>query len=280
MKLFTLLAGLLLAGSLFSQDYENEIPYTFGTGETFYLLADSVNVRKTPELKGKLVTQLPIGTPVKILSQSREITELNNVRMYWYEVQFGGSKKGYVWGGKIAKTSFRSSSDHDLVFHFGIDRAQRPGWHGEDELAVYQIRSERNGKQQERIELDGFGYTMKSHTLTNYGNKGLQPIDDIFYFEGQAEACGDEAGAIVLFLVEGKMKQVKRLAYYADVPVFSYDYLYFPSDMEGKKDRIVFRHESGEWVESDDPSDPGYTRYDEQETTVYKWDGEKLVPAR
>lgn len=273
MKTLIVLALLFVSCLSFAQDYDANVPYTFEIGETYYLVADSVNVRKSASTKGDLVTVLPLGTEVKILSQSKTITRLNNFNMYWYEVSFAG-KKGYIWGGKIAKTSFRSTKNPEIVFHFGLDIVKIVD---EWEESHYQIRVEQKGKQLQKLNLKGFGHAMKTHTLTNYGNRGLTNVDDVLYLEGYGEACGDEAGSVVLIHTNGKLTEATRLTNFADVPVFSHDILYFPSDMKGMRDCVVFFHESGEWIDTDEETGEGYIQYDEQKKIVYKWDGSKLV---
>jgi hypothetical protein len=263
-----LFAGLALAA--FSQDDEenaNSIFREFYDGEVAYLMADSVNVRETADIKGKMLDRLPIGTKITIVEQSEWSLNLNGFSAPWYLVEYGTKKKGYVWGGKIAFTSFRSSGNTDYVIHFGPEKY-------EDGQMTYQLRVEKNHKELQRISVKGFGNPDKEHTCTNYGDRGLTTVDDVIYITGDAQYCADAGGSVVLFFSGGKLIEAKRLMVGADAPMFWSDELIFPADMEGKKDVILFHEEVGE------VGDDNELHYETNQTTKWKWDGKSLVTTR
>jgi hypothetical protein len=271
MKQSIILLFLLVTGFSFAQD---DI-ISFEPKQVVYVLGDSINIRKEPNTKAEAVVQVPIGTRLTIIKRSDATMDLNGFEMPWYLVQITPKQKGYIWGGKLAHYSFRSSKNPDIVFHFGLEKEI-------DGIATYQIRVEKNHKQLQHITFEGFGSAMKRHTFTNYGNRGLENVDDVIYVDGYSEACGDAGGAIVFFWSDGKLYNVRQLNDYSDVPVFSRETFLYPSDMEGRKDLIVLHEEDGEYIfEEDDNAAAEYKapdiQYSKNKKTAYRWDGKQLV---
>lgn len=265
---------LLFSSLTFGQEYEEgEEPalYSFYAGETAYILADSVHVRSAASAAAASLTRLPIGTKVIIRDVSETNTRLNGVLMPWYKVEYAKGKRGYIWGGKLAQTSFRSNGDHAYAFHFGVDKMV-------DWETFFQIRVEKDGKEVQRISFSGFGH--KSHSLTNKGNRGIPNIDDVIYIDANGEFCGDYGGAIVFFWSEGKLTLVQKLYHVGDGPFFTSDYFIFPADMEGEKGKIILHKEEGEYVDDEeDPSDMKVV-YSKKLDTRFRWDGEQLVKVK
>lgn len=273
MKTIKLLLLLLLsfqAGNVYAD--QEEVPYGFYEGQEVYVLADSVNLREEASTSSKSMAIISIGTKVRILKETEVQLNLNGFTMNWYYVEISPKKRGYVWGGKLARNSFRSNKNTDFVFHFGLEKIV-------DDQAYYQIRVEKNHKEVQRVTLRGFGAASKEVNFTNRANCGLTNVDDILYMEGWGEFCGDEGGAEVLFFSGEKLWSVQRLGRFADVPYFASEEFIFPCDMNGVKGKILLHEEIGENVfPEDDPSITEQTiRYEKNETTTYVWDGKKLV---
>lgn len=257
----------------FSQETPEEI-VTFLPKETVYLLADSVNLREEPRMDAKLVAKLPIGTALTVIRKSDVRLTLNGFEMPWYEVKVNGSKqKGFVWGGKIAMKSFRSTKNIDIVFHFGMEKEV-------DGRATYQIRVEQNHKELQHIAFEGMGSSLKPFAFTNFSNRGLTNVDDVIYVDLFSQACGDAGGAIVFFWTNSTLYNVRQLIDYSDVPVFATETFIYPSDMEGKKDAIILHEQEGEYIFEDEAgttyTDPE-VRYSKDVLTTYRWDGKQLV---
>jgi hypothetical protein len=267
---------LALSPMGFSQETPEEI-ITFEPKETVYLLADSVNLREEPRMDAKLVAKLPIGTALTIIRKSDARLMLNGFEMPWYEVKVNGSKqKGFVWGGKIAMKSFRSTKNTDIVFHFGLEKEI-------EGTAWYQVRVEKNHKELQHIAFEGMGSAAKPHSFTNFSNRGLTNVDDVIYVDLFSEACGDAGGSIVFFWANGTLYNVRQLIDYSDVPVFETETFIYPSDMEGKKDVIILHEEEGEYIFEDEAgttyAEPE-VNYSKDSLTTYRWDGKQLVKLR
>src|SRR5688572_7302430 len=97
--------------------------HQFEDNATCYLIADNVNVRESASSKGKIVTNIPIGTEVKILKKADETLKLNGFETNWYKVEFKAQDKiqsGYVWGGLIADDWVTCKSDESIRFMSAI----------------------------------------------------------------------------------------------------------------------------------------------------------------
>ncbi|HLP56649.1 MAG TPA: SH3 domain-containing protein [Fluviicola sp.] len=267
MKIF---ASLLLALSFSTAAFcdEEYEPYEFYAGDVAYVLGDSVNIRESASTSAKAVAVVSIGTKVTILEKTDVTLNLNGFTMSWYEVSFNGGKKGYVWGGKLAMKSFRSSKNTDYIFHFGLEKMV-------DGESTYQIRVEKNHKEVQRLSFEGFRGEQKPHEITNHGNRGLTNVDDVLYVDASAEFCGDDGGSIVFFWSNNKLQLIQKLYHVADAPVFATDDFIFPADMDGKKGQILLHEEVGEDVFSEDGTSK--IVYEKNETTAYQWDGKKMV---
>lgn len=269
-QLLLAFASLMLTVTAFADT--EETPYGFYEGQEAYLLADSVNLREAASTTSKTITLIAIGTKVRIVEVSEVQQSLNGFTMNWYLIETPQKKRGYVWGGKLARDSFRSNKNTDFVFHFGLEKVV-------DDKAYYQIRVEKNHKEMQRLTLEGFGAPNKQIDLYNRASCGLSNIDDIICMEGNGEFCGDEGGMNVLFFSGEKLWNVRRLTRFSDVPVFAHESFIFPCDMDGVKGKIVYREEIGEHIFPED--NPNITEptidYEKNETTYYVWDGKKLV---
>jgi hypothetical protein len=271
MKIF---ASLLLALSFSTVAFcdTEEEPYEFYADQVLYVLGDSVNIRQEASTSAKTVAIVAIGTKVKIIKKTETQLTLNGFTMSWYQVEFNSKQKGYVWGGKLAKNSFRSSKNTDYIFHYGLEKMV-------EGQAFYQIRVEKNHKEVQRVSFEGFFGKEKDHTITNYGNRGVSNIDDVLYVDADAQFCGDDGGSIVFFFSGSKLYSIQKLYDVADAPVFATDTFIFPADMEGKKGQILLHEEAGEYIFSEDETntDPPTVEYSTNTTTVFQWDGKKLV---
>lgn len=270
-KTLLLVSGLIFSTAKAFADTE-ETPYGFYEGEEVYVLADSVNLREQASTSSKTLSLISIGTKARIIEVSDVQQNLNGFTMNWYLIEVAPKKRGYVWGGKLARESFRSNKNTDFVFHFGLEKVV-------DDKAYYQIRVEKNHKEIQRMTLEGFGAVNKQIDITNRASCGLSNVDDIICMEGSGEFCGDDAGTEVLFFSGEKLWHVRRLSRFSDVPVFAIQEFIFPCDMDGVKGKIVFREEIGEHIfPEDNPNIKEPTiEYEKNETTYYVWDGKKLV---
>ena len=270
MKYLALLFAILINSlSSYSLADEQNVSYEFYVDEHYYTLCDSVNLREEANISSKSLTQLPIGSKLLILEKTEQLTNLNGIDFFWYKVQTEKKTIGYVWGGKIALQSFRSTKNTDFVFHYGVEKIV-------DDVIFFQIRVEKNHKELQRVSIEGFGGPYKNHQLGVFANMGLKNVDDIFTFQGFAEACGENAGIEYIFWSNEKLYKVKRVSHFYDAPFFYHEALIFPSDMEGTKDKIIYTVESGEHVDDTENPQNDKIEYEKNEKSFLVWTGKEL----
>lgn len=276
MKRYMLLLFCLVPALYAAAQDNGDTLVLFEKKQTVYLLGDSINIRKTPGTDGAVMTRLPIGSPLVILDKSEVASRIGGLLMPWYLVSFNGSEQGYVWGGKIALNSFRSNKDPDIVFHFGIS-------HHSGDIATFQIRVEKDHKELQRLRFKGLGTEYKRHTCINISNKGLNGVDDILQVDAYGEFCGDMAGSIVFFWTGTELLPAGRLYDLFDGPYFDREFFVYPSDMDGEKETVIYREQSGEII-TDEEGYGNWSRYnvvyEKNSSRRLYWNGRELVPQK
>lgn len=63
------------------------------------IIGSGVNLRDAPQLTGKEITKIPLGTIVKELETSAKKTKINQKEDYWYRIVLPDGKEGWVFGG-------------------------------------------------------------------------------------------------------------------------------------------------------------------------------------
>jgi uncharacterized protein YgiM (DUF1202 family) len=261
MRTLLLLLLVSLANIGFAQDeYVNYIQgnqkyHQFEVGEERYLLADNVNVRAEASSKSPVVTNLPIGTVVKIIEVSDEKLRLNGFKTNWYKISFAANNKvtkGYVWGGLIAEGAIICSSDSKVLFLYGIASVKKETKEEyTTEKGVIQLRACKNKEELSKIELKTAGnYLNIFHWLGNYGNKGLTNVEDIIEFAESEQMCGGINAYNIIFWDGKKLKHAITRYPAGDAPYYASDDLIFPSEKGGVKGKIIGDKEEG-WYDEE-----------------------------
>jgi hypothetical protein len=282
MKTLLLLLLVSLANIGFAQedDYINytqgkEKYHQFEDGEERYLLADNVNIRAEASSKAEIVTNLPIGTGIKIIEKSDNRLRLNGFKTNWYKVSFDsneGKKMGYVWGGLIAEGGIQSVNSK-VLFLYGIASVKKE-MRGEYvmEKGVIQLRACKNKEELSRIELKAAGNQLNLfHWLANYGNKGLANVKDIIEYGESADMCGGVNAYNLIFWDGKKLMYAATRHPFGDAPYYSRDNLIFPSEKGGVKGKIINDKEEG-WYDEKKEANVVQSR----KKVEYIWTGEKL----
>jgi hypothetical protein len=227
----------------------------FEAGTQTYLLADRVNIRKSPSSKSTVAVNLPIGTAVKILAETEDKLRINGYAAPWYKVSFDavdGVSMGYVWGGLLALGSFSSSQDKKVLFLYGLAAVKTKK--GEEyPTATVQIRACKNNKELSQIQVSSLG-SRTYNRLSNYGNRGLKDIVDVLEYSESQEFCGGQNPTTVIFWDGKELHKVTNLYYMGDPPVFAYNRLIYPDDKGGKADRIIVETVDG-WYDEEKQQD-------------------------
>ena len=232
---------------------KNSLLPAFEAGTQTYLLADRVNIRTAPSSKSTVAVNLPIGTAVKILAETDDKLILNGYRAPWYKVSFAavqGVSTGYVWGGLLALGSFASSKDKNVLFLYGLATIKTNK--GEPTTTV-QIRACKNNKELSQIKISSVSSDIYNR-FSNYGDRGVNNIDDVLEYSESQEFCGGQNPTTVIFWDGKELHQVAMLYYMGDPPVFAYNRLIYPNDKDGKTARIIVETAEG-WYDEEKQED-------------------------
>jgi uncharacterized protein YgiM (DUF1202 family) len=245
--------------------------HLFQKDEISYILFDSINIRETPSLQGKIVTKLPIGTQVRITGKSTNCLYLNGVKIPWYKIEFGKNQEGYIWGGKLSLAAEKSAKNTKTLFLFGIEKA------GSNHL-FYTVKAIQNNKEVSSVTVKGFTGILKDHSFELLSNKGLENVDDIINIHGYGGFCGDDSGQHVLFWAKEKLHYVELLHSGFDAPYFYTESFVYPSEIEGEKGIILKHIYSGEYSDDyeDDWGNPAIL-LSEDSYKKFKWNGTALL---
>ncbi len=200
------IAILLLVSNTFAQTQElrfNTIEdHTFSEGIGYeYLLANNVRLRDCPSKQCTAITTVKIGTQLKLIKSSEAPEVINGITSSWYKVKLGPDT-GWIWGGMIAKDIFKSKTDPNVKFAFGLDRFN------EEQFAdQYQIRAYKNGVQIDKI-------TVKSNTVTALIAQKIdrENLNDVIRLQAPtAGSFGNDTKAIYIVWEGNKFKKIANL---------------------------------------------------------------------
>ncbi|MGB0522226.1 MAG: SH3 domain-containing protein [Flammeovirgaceae bacterium] len=233
----------------------------------YYLLADSVLLRKCPSKDCTAVDVAPIGTRLTLLAKSANKDTLNGLVSEWYQVQTD-AHKAWVWGGFIAQQAFGSNGDPDVKFVMG--------WKSQKELTrTFQIRALRFGKEIDRLTFPAWANRVYPNDIQNLGNKGL-PVDDVISFRFPCEGgCGCQTAESIIFWDGQKLHHADALTGTGDAWASGGHYFIYPSDMEGIRGTLIRVYQGYEDTEYKN----GKERHKNSTKKTYlRWNGKKLVP--
>jgi hypothetical protein len=281
MRTLLLLLLASLASFVYGQDDHvnyvsgNNKYHQFESGKTYYLLADNVNIRSIASSKADVVTNLPIGTAVKIIEISDEKLRLSGFKTNWYKVSFKSKDAvtdGYVWGGLIAEGSITCASDPSVQFLYGVAslRKNKETEYPKQKLTL-QLRACKNNKELSKIKMESKTNLNVYHYIKNYGNKGLDNVKDIIELGESQSFCGGYNGYNMFFWDGKKLTYATTLMPGGDGGYYSSDDLIFPSDKGGEKGKIINDQKVG--------YDVGETEeaiLESHKRVEYVWTGEKL----
>ena len=97
--------------------------WVFQPGE-YYLLSDTV-VYKFPKLDSSKIGNLGIHNKVIVIEDVHNQQDINDTTSCWYKIEYN-KKKGYIFGGNIAKDTFICDIDKNGIvdyFQYRISRA-------------------------------------------------------------------------------------------------------------------------------------------------------------
>jgi hypothetical protein len=270
-----LLFLLLLPSLVLAQDPNRYT--TFEVGSTQHLLADNVNVRKTPASTGVVATKLPIATEVKILDAQGSLS-LNGFDAPWYKIEYkneqGKAAQGYVWGGLVATGSQKSKTDPQVRFLYGLNKIQE-----EDEGATttgIQLRASKNNKEIAKLEFFGHGSVSTYSQLEALPPQGLPGVKDILDVDFSDQFCGGAFGKVYVFFDGTQLLYGMSIRDFIDAPIVYTETLLFPSDEGGIPGKVRFVAESNAKAVDHEDEGADLNVKDIVQEHIYRWTGAEL----
>lgn len=287
-KIVQLVVALLAFHSLSAQDDSNNWMLASGTlegfvvGNQYFTLVSDANLRDKPGTQTKVLTKLPIGTPVTIEAVSTDSLMLRGVKLPWVKVRaqaIGAAPvSGYLWGGFLALASIQTP-DEEYMPNRGVLYLTGVAAYDETkhELTV-QVRVAQAGKELAKTEFITSGDLSyyPSFEVAFESFKNVKALITVNYYY---PACGYPSGNNLLFWQENnQLTKVLETTSISEGGIFydSEEYL-LPSNKGGIGDHIVVVKDSSEFEEKGEEMVRSSQTY---KITLYKWNGAKLLKTK
>jgi hypothetical protein len=253
-------------------------PYQpFSVGNSYPLLVKNVNVRSEALPDASIISNLPIGSEVKILDMGGEHT-LKGIAANWYKVSFqvdGQMREGFIWGGLIASGKITCTSNPGVDFLFGISKSTAESEHYDRFWA--QIRAVKDNKELSKLEFPTPGSRTTPWTLEMIENHGLEGLKEVIVVSFSDGFCGGAFGHVYLGWTGKDWVHVISTSDGFDAPYAYQELLLFPNDEGGKPGKIVLVAKSNEEaVESEEENVNEGDEMKEIERIEYDWEGKTL----
>lgn len=254
----------------------------FEPGSKYFTLVSDANLREQSNTTAKVITKLPIGTPVTVEAVSSDSLTLRGVQLPWLKVSCnpnGGSKvTGYIWGGFMALASIQTP-DEEYMPNRGVLYLTGVAAYNEakHELTV-QVRVADKGKELAKAEFVTSG-DLSYYPEFEVGFESLKNVKAILRVNYFYPACGYPSGTNLLFWTENnQLNKVLETSSVSDGGVFydSEDYI-LPSQRGGIGDHILVVKDSSQFEEKGDDLVRTSQSF---KVTLYKWTGSKLQKLR
>jgi Bacterial SH3 domain len=244
-------------------------------GKAFTLVSDA-NVREKPNTQSTVLTQLAIGSEIKIEKVTTDSFTVNGFRAPWCQISFeNGKKKGYLWGGFIATVVlpllYPDKDMEGVIFLGGVG-----SWDEKKSRLTMQLRAAKNGKELAKVEFSTLGDLSYNCSLKGEPRSGFKKIAKVLTFSTGYDACGYPWGDnLIFFTKDKKLVRVLATESVSDAGVFYASETYIlPSDKGGITNHIIVTEDNAEMIEKGNDYEATNQKY---KITLHKWDGVKLV---
>ncbi len=251
-------------------EYSKEQLINFET----YVFADTLFVRKTPNLKSSIQDTIFVGDDIKIIDGG-EIFKIGNREFPWFKISYTNSRNtkqtGYAWGGLI---SFKALRRGNTKFVYGIPKIIVKGKKSDNITeSVVQVKAVENKQTIAKIEM---AINSESSGLSNaiiLNNNNLANISNILVVSFSGEACGIPTYYFYLLWDGQKFHQAPKSESVGEAGIFSEGYsLIFPSDKGGIKDKVIQNYSLEQVI--DEEKDKWKRK---NSKVIYSWTGSEFV---
>lgn len=249
----------------------------FAAGSQYFTLVSDANLRDNPGTQSKVLTKLPIGTPVTVVSVAEEMFEQRGVKLPWVKVKTASST-GYIWGGFLALASIQTPDEEympnrGILYLTGVAAYDEP----KHQLTI-QVRAAKDGKELAKTEFKTQGDLSyyPSFSFQHPAFKGVKAMLSVNYYY---PACGYPSGDNLLFWLDNNqmMRMVETTSISEGGVFYASENYILPHDKGGLGDHIIIVKDHSEFEESGEDLVRSKQNY---QITLYKWTGSKLVKGK
>ncbi len=269
---------VLISVKIIAQESEENSVYApiseWKLGDAFTLVSDA-NVREKASTQSPALTQLPIGSAIKIEKVTTDSFTLNGFRAPWCQITYdNGKKKGYLWGGFIAtlvlKMQYAYGETEGVTFLGGVG-----SWNEKKYEMTMQLRACKNGKELNRVEFLTPGDVSFNCKLKEENAGTMKNVLTALTFSTGYEACGYPWGDNLIFYTkDNKLTRILATTSVSDAGAFyQTEQFVLPSDRGGINNYIIVTSDSAEMAENGENYETKNQKYT---ITLYKWTGVKL----
>jgi Bacterial SH3 domain len=250
----------------------------FTVDSIYFTLVSDANVREKPNTQATVLTKLPIGTAVKIVSISNDSFSLRGVKMPWLEVSFkenGAAKRGFVWGGFMATAAVQTPDEEGydnrgVLYLVGIAAYEEKNYR-----LTAQVRVAHKGKELAKTEFVTAG-DLGYYPSLEMRNEGFDNVKAALMVNFQYPACGYPTGDNLVFWTKNnqltKMLEVNSVS--EGGVFYATENYVLPSDKGGIGGHVLIVSDSAQMKES---GTDYKVEKQEVKLTLHKWNGTKLV---
>jgi Bacterial SH3 domain len=243
-------------------------------GDAFTLVSDA-NIREKPTTQSTAVTQLPIGSAIKIEKVTEDSFTVNGFRAPWCQISYdGGKKKGYLWGGFIAtlvlKSQYGFGDTEGLTFLGGVG-----SWNEQKHQMTMQLRTCLKNKELAKVEFLTSGDLSFNCQLKEENAGTLKNVFTALTFSTGYEACGYPWGDNLIFYTKDKkLSRILATESISDAGVFySTEQYILPGDRGGITNYVIVTSDA---AEMQDNGKDYVIKNQKYSLKLFKWTGVKL----
>ena len=277
-KLIILTLFVLTTVKITAQESEENSVYAsiseWKLGDAFTLVSDA-NVREKASTQSPALTQLPIGSPIKIEKVTTDSFTVNGFRAPWCQITYdNGKKKGYLWGGFIAtlvlKMQYAEGETEGVTFLGGVG-----SWNEKKYEMTMQLRACKNGKELNRVEFLTPGDVSFNCKLKEENAGTMRNVATALTFSTGFEACGYPWGDNLIFYTKDKkLSRILATTSVSDAGAFyQTEQFILPGDRGGINNYIIVTSDS---AQMEDNGKDYVMKNQKYSLALYKWTGVKL----
>ena len=277
-QIITLVLFIASFSAIKAQESEENSVYSsiskWEVGDAFTLVSDA-NVREKPTTQSTAVTQLPIGSAIKIEKVSTDSFTVNGFTAPWCQISYdGGKKKGYLWGGFIAtlvlKSQYGFEETEGLTFLGGVG-----SWDAKKQRMTMQLRACLKNKELAKVEFLTPGDLSFNCKLKEEYAGTLKNVFTALTFSTGYEACGYPWGDnLIFYSKDKKLTRILATESISDAGVFySTEQYILPGDRGGIMNYIIVTSDS---AETEDNGGDFKIKNQKYSLKLFKWTGTKL----